>query len=229
MGGRLQPSTRRDRVEEKERAILRAARSVFVEHGFERARMAEIAKRAGVAEGTIYIYYKTKNDLLRAVVLQFWEGITESAAASVNPSAGTFEQLHALADRHLAIMIRDREFIELEVILRNSGTEPIASDRAPLRKYVAVFDAIFRRGQDRGDIVADAELWMARDLFYGTLEYSARTIVLRGARRPTGVVENLVAVLRARYGAGKRNGAPSRSLVDRLEAAVNRLEKRARA
>jgi AcrR family transcriptional regulator len=229
MGGRLQPSTRRDRVEEKERAILRAARSVFVEHGFERARMAEIAKRAGVAEGTIYIYYKTKNDLLRAVVLQFWEGITESAAASVNPSAGTFEQLHALADRHLAIMIRDREFIELEVILRNSGTEPIASDRAPLRKYVAVFDAIFRRGQDRGDIVADAELWMARDLFYGTLEYSARTIVLRGPRRPTGVVENLVAVFRARYGAGKRNGAPSRSLVDRLEAAVNRLEKRARA
>jgi AcrR family transcriptional regulator len=229
MGGRLQPSTRRDRVEEKERAILRAARSVFVEHGFERARMAEIAKRAGVAEGTIYIYYKTKNDLLRAVVLQFWEGITESAAASVNPSAGTFEQLHALADRHLTIMIRDREFIELEVILRNSGTEPIASDRAPLRKYVAVFDAIFRRGQDRGDIAADAELWMARDLFYGTLEYSARTIVLRGARRPTGVVENLVAVLRARYGAGKRNGAPSRSLVDRLEAAVNRLEKRARA
>jgi hypothetical protein len=92
-----------------------------------------------------------------------------------------------------------------------------------------VFDAIFRRGQDRGDIVADAELWMARDLFYGTLEYSARTIVLRGARRPTGVVENLVTVLRARYGAGKRNGAPSRSLVDRLEAAVNRLEKRARA
>jgi AcrR family transcriptional regulator len=229
MGGRLQPSTRRDRVEEKERAILRAARSVFVEHGFERARMAEIAKRAGVAEGTIYIYYKTKNDLLRAVVLQFWEGITESAAASVNPSAGTFEQLHALADRHLTIMIRDREFIELEVILRNSGTEPIASDRAPLRKYVAVFVAIFRRGQDRGDIAADAELWMARDLFYGTLEYSARTIVLRGARRPTGVVENLVAVLRARYGAGKRNGAPSRSLVDRLEAAVNRLEKRARA
>jgi AcrR family transcriptional regulator len=229
MGAKPQPSTRRDRVEEKERAILRAARSVFVEHGFERARMAEIAKRAGVAEGTIYIYYKTKNDLLRAVVLQFWEGITESAHAAVNPSAGTFEQLRALADRHLTTMIRDREFIELEVILRNSGTEPIASDRAPLRKYVAVFDAIFRRGQDRGDLVDNAELWMARDLFYGALEYTARTIVLRGVRRPTGAVDNLVAVFRARYGTGKKNGAPSPSLVDRLEAAVNRLEKKAGA
>ena len=47
------PSTRRGRVEEKERAILAAARSVFVKHGFERARMAEIARRASVAEGTI--------------------------------------------------------------------------------------------------------------------------------------------------------------------------------
>jgi TetR/AcrR family transcriptional regulator, fatty acid metabolism regulator protein len=229
MGVKPQLSTRRNRVEEKERAILGAARDVFVEHGFERARMAEIARRAGVAEGTIYIYYKTKNDLLRAVVLQFWEGITESAIAAIKPAAGTFEQLRALADQHLTIMIRDREFIELEVILRNLGTEPIASDRSPLRKYVAVFDGIFRRGQDRGDLVADTQIWMARDLFYGTLEYSARTIVLRGAKRPTGVVDNLVAVLRARYGAGKKNGAPPPSLVDRLEAAVNKLEKKTKA
>ena len=94
------PSTRRERVEEKERAILAAARAVFVKYGFERARMAEIARRAGVAEGTIYIYYKTKNDLLQAVVLQFWDGITEGAAKAVDPKAGTFDQLRALADHH---------------------------------------------------------------------------------------------------------------------------------
>jgi TetR/AcrR family transcriptional regulator, fatty acid metabolism regulator protein len=223
------PSTRRERVEEKERAILSAARAVFVKHGFERARMAEIAKRAGVAEGTIYIYYKTKNDLLQAVVLQFWDGITEGAARAVDPKAGTFEQLRALADHHLTLMIRDREFIELEVILRNSGTEPVASERTTMKRYVAVFDNIFRRGQDRGDLVSGVDLWMARDLFYGTLEYSARTIVLRGARRPTGVIDNLVAVFRARYGAGRNGPAPSASLVERMEAAVSKIEKMAKA
>lgn len=221
-------STRRERVEEKERAILAAARAVFVEHGFERARMAEIARRAGIAEGTIYIYYKTKIDLLQAVVLQFWDGITESAQKSVDPKAGTFEQLRALADHHLSLMIRDREFIELEVILRNSGTEPIASERTTMKRYVAVFDAIFRRGQDRGELMSDVAIWMARDLFYGTLEYSARTIVLRGAKRPTGVVDNLAAVFRARYGRDQ-DDAPSASLVDRLEAAVGRMEKLAKA
>jgi AcrR family transcriptional regulator len=220
------PSTRRGRVEEKERAILAAARAVFVKHGFEGARMAEIARRASVAEGTIYIYYKTKNDLLQTVVLQFWDGITEGAAKAVNPKAGTFEQLRALADHHLTLMIRDREFIELEVILRNSGTEPIASERTTMRRYVAVFDNIFRRGQDRGDLVSDVQLWMARDLFYGSLEYSARTIALRGAKRPTGVIDNLVAVFRSRYGAADGVLAPSASLVERMEAAVERLERR---
>jgi TetR/AcrR family transcriptional regulator, fatty acid metabolism regulator protein len=223
------PSTRRERVEEKERAILSAARAVFVKHGFERARMAEIARRAGVAEGTIYIYYKTKNDLLQAVVLEFWDGITEGAAKAVDPKPGTFEQLRALADHHLTLMIQDREFIELEVILRNSGAEPIASERTTMKRYVAVFDNIFRRGQDRGDLVPGVDIWMARDLFYGTLEYSARTIVLRGARRPTGVVDNLVAVFRARYGNGRSSAAPSASLVERMEAAVSRIEKMAKA
>jgi TetR/AcrR family transcriptional regulator, fatty acid metabolism regulator protein len=226
---KAEPSTRRERVEEKERAILSAARAVFVKHGFERARMAEIARRAGVAEGTIYIYYKTKNDLLQAVVRQFWDGITEGAARAVDPKAGTFEQLRALADHHLTLMIRDREFIELEVILRNSGTEPVASERTTMKRYVAVFDNIFRRGQDRGDLVSGVEIWMARDLFYGALEYSARTIVLRGAKRPTGVVDNLVAVFRARYGAALNGAAPSASLVERMEAAVRRIEKMGKA
>lgn len=217
------PSTRRGRVEEKERAILAAARAVFVKHGFDRARMAEIAKKAGVAEGTIYLYYKTKTDLMQAVVLQFWDGITGGAARAVEAGAPTFDQLRALADYHLTMMLRDREFVELEVILRNTGVEPIASERTTLKRYVAHFDAVFRRGQDRGDLAADAEVWMARDLFYGTLDYSARTISLRNARRPTGVVDNLVAVFRQRYGVRRADAPPS--LVDRLEKAVGRMEK----
>jgi len=221
-------STRRGRVEEKERAILSAARQVFVKHGFDKARIAEIAKRAGVAEGTIYIYYKTKMDLMQALLLQFWDDITEGATKAVDPRAGTFDQLRALADHHLTLMIRDREFIELEVILRNSRIEPIASDRTTLRRYVAVFDAVFRRGQDRGDLIHDADSWIARDLFYGTLDYSARTILLRNAKRPTGVVDNLIAVFRARYGA-QAGDAPSATLVERLEKAVGKMEKLARA
>ena len=68
---------------------------------------------------------------------------------------------------------------------------------------------------------------IARDVFFGTLEYSARTIVLRNAERPTGVVANLVAMFEAAY----RTPPPSeeqelQSLTKRLETAVERLEER---
>ncbi len=227
--GRTETATRRERVEEKERAILAAARAVFVKNGFEGARVAEIARRAGVAEGTIYLYYRTKNDLLQAVVLQFWEAITEGAQKAVNADADTFEQFRALAMHHLGVMSREREFLELEVILRHSGMEPIASERTKLKRYVAVFDAVFRRGQDRGDLVTEAEIWMARDLFYGGLEYSARTMALRGLRRQAGVVENLVATLRARYGKPAAGDKADATVADRLEAAVTRLERLGRS
>lgn len=220
-------SIRRGRVEEKERTILAAARTIFLKNGFERARMADIARRAGVAEGTIYIYYRTKNDLLQAVVLQFWDAITEDAARAVDPKADTFDQLRALAETHLALMIRDRDFIELEVILRNSGTEPVASDRRAIKRYAAVFDDVFRRGQDRGDLLRDVETWIARDLFYGALEYSSRTITLHSSRRPAQVVDSLVEVFRARYGVTSEASSPALSLVERMEALVERLERQA--
>jgi TetR/AcrR family fatty acid metabolism transcriptional regulator len=51
--------TQRQRLEAREEAILAAATSLFSESGVDGARMAEIARRADVAEGTVYLYYKT--------------------------------------------------------------------------------------------------------------------------------------------------------------------------
>ena len=92
---------------------------------------------------------------------------------------------------------------------------------------VAVFDDVFQRGIDRGLFSDDTPIWIARDLFYGTLEYSARTILLRGEDRPTGVVDNMVAVFRARFGVqtGTQAAEPSNiTLTRRLENAIERLE-----
>ena len=58
--------TQRQRLEAREEAILAAATAVFGESGVDGARMAEIARRADVAEGTVYLYYKNKHELLEA-------------------------------------------------------------------------------------------------------------------------------------------------------------------
>ena len=73
--------TRRAKIERKEQAILSAAREIFVAHGFDGARMSEIARRASIGEGTIYSYYESKAELMLAVLQQFWDGLTLEAEA----------------------------------------------------------------------------------------------------------------------------------------------------
>jgi len=214
-------------VEEKERAILAAAREVFVEQGVEGARMAEIARRAGVAEGTVYLYYKAKHHLMEAVVAEFWTALTEDARSAVDPTADTFDQIRAYASYHLTTIMDNLDFIDLTAVLRTSSQESMGS-RDLVRSYIQVFDQILRRGMDRGNLDGDVPAWIIRDLFSGSIEHSARTMMLRGQRDPQPVVDNLVRVLRAAYGRPSRwrPDDPEKlpSLVRRLESAVERLE-----
>jgi len=199
--------TQRAKLERKERVILDAARAIFVDHGFDGARMQEIARRAGIGEGTVYSYYESKAELMLAVLQQFWDGLTleaEGVMASVE-ATDLFARLEALARYHLNTVIVNADFINLTFALRRNNSE-VSVSRDHLRHYVAVFDRLFLRGQDRGELRADAVLWQARDIFYGSLEYSARSIETtmeadRSTREQLPVVDEMVALFRAHYGA----------------------------
>tara|TARA_R110002124_G_scaffold59139_2_gene163765 strand:- start:77 stop:811 length:735 start_codon:yes stop_codon:yes gene_type:complete len=217
----VQSETQRSKLERKERVILEAARAIFVDHGFDGARVQEIARRAGIGEGTIYSYYESKAELMLAVLQQFWDGLTleaEGVMASVQ-ATDFFNRLTALAEYHLNTVIVNADFINLTFALRRNNSE-VSVSRDHLRHYVAVFDRLFLRGQDRGELRADAVLWQARDIFYGSLEYSARSIEMtmeadRSTRDQQPVVDDMVALFRAHYGAdAERGGAGGATLVD---------------
>lgn len=221
--------TRRARLERKEALILDAARSVFVTAGFDGARMSEIARRAGIGEGTIYSYYESKAELMLAVLQQFWDGLTrEAEAVMASVEAPDFlVRLEALARYHLATVIRNADFINLTFALRRTNSE-VSVSRDHLRQYVAVFDRLFLRGQDRGELRGDAELWQARDVFYGALEYSARSIevTMEGARperRQQPVVDEMVALFRSHYGIDQAAARTGSSAANRLERKLDRL------
>ena len=200
--------TQRAKLERKEGVILAAARAIFVDHGFDGARMQEIARRAGIGEGTIYSYYESKAELMLAVLEQFWDGLTREAEDVMISVQATdfFGRLEALAAYHLAAVIRNSDFINLTFALRRNNSE-VSVSRDHLRQYVAVFDELFLRGQDRGELRPDAILWQARDIFYGSLEYSARSIEMtidaeRIPREQGPVVDQMVALFRSHYGTG---------------------------
>jgi len=222
-------ATRRQKVERKERAILEAARALFVELGYDGTRMAAIAARAGIGEGTVYSYYAAKSELMQAVLGEFWEDLTAGARAIVADRGDVFEQLGLLARYHLNAMIEQHDFLVLTHAVGNAHDD-LAPSREQLRRYVAVFDEIYRRGCDRGQLRDADALWMMRDSFYGALEYSARTIILHqrdSGHTPDAVVANLIGQFRAWTRADAARAAvvsDEGALALRLERAVDRIE-----
>jgi len=228
--------TRRQKVEEREQAIVSAAREVFGKHGFDKAKIAEIAKRAGVAEGTVYLYFENKNALLLAVLGAFYERLTREAADGIQAIDGTAERLEFLARHHLESVAGEWQMLGLAITLYRFDNEYGKTETYQFnRTYVAVFDQVIREGIIRGDIRDDVPLGLLRDIFYGSLEYAVRTLRLRKPPAKTdteNVARDFLRVLAAGFYAPARDKAPTdttnlqawQSVAGRLEKAATRME-----
>ena len=191
--------------------------------------MADIARSAEVAEGTIYLYFKNKHALLQAVVERFYEGLTEAAQIGVRDIGDTFECLRFLAAHHLLSCIREWRILELVTALYRNVPKYQTEGQYKLNKaYVAVFDDVIRTGVARGDVGESIPLWVVRDLFYGTLEYAARTQILRGKQEDIDVIiDNLMTILQSGVGQERSMKTGVNDLdnvTQRLEAVAARME-----
>jgi TetR/AcrR family fatty acid metabolism transcriptional regulator len=186
--------SQRERLEARESTILAAATAVFVDMGVDGARMADIAAKADIAEGTLYLYYKNKQALLHEVVDAFWANLTDGAEQAVDPALPMREQLHQLASYHLMALLNQFDVVGLTYRARLRHGEP-EQQLGPIRGYVRVFDRLVERGTDRGEIQPALPLWQLRDLFYGWLEFSARTLLLRGEGFDQTLIDNLVMLI----------------------------------
>jgi AcrR family transcriptional regulator len=111
---------------DKLRRIKDAARELFVEKGFDDTMTREIAIRAGVGLGTIFIYAANKRDLLFLIVNDELENIAKEAAASVNEQASLLENLLDVSRRHYEFFGRQPALSRLvlrEMVFYDSGAQ----------------------------------------------------------------------------------------------------------
>ena len=216
--------TSRARVEAKESSILAAAEKIFARAGFDGAKVSDIARAASVAEGTVYLYYKNKQDLLAGVVGRFWTQLTLGAEAAIQPDATTKEQLEQLGRYHLNSILDQFEVVSLTYRARPQQEQ----DLDQVREYVRVFDRIMQRGVDRGELPKGTPIGQLRDVFFGTLEFSARTLKLRERPYDHSVVSNLLSLMvdptDAVSGASKDKEPSNRDLMNTLKAIQKQLE-----
>ncbi|NMO16912.1 TetR/AcrR family transcriptional regulator [Pyxidicoccus fallax] len=123
MAPRAEDQNRQMRERSSE-AIRRAALELFIEKGFHAASIAEIAKRAGVSKGLIYNYYRSKDELLQALME---DRLREAAAtyASVPAGGGAAEKLRYIVDSSVEQIVRNHELYRLYfALLLQPGATP---------------------------------------------------------------------------------------------------------
>lgn len=184
-------NTSRQRLEAKESSILDAAEQVFTRAGFDGAKIATIAQTAAVAEGTVYLYYRNKQDLLAGVVGRFWARLTLGAEEAITPEGSAVTQLDQLARYHLRSILEQFEVVSLTYRARPQQER----DLDQVRDYVRIFDRIMLRGIDRKELPDGVPVSQLRDVFFGTLEFSARTLKLRNQPYDQSIVTNLLALM----------------------------------
>jgi AcrR family transcriptional regulator len=113
------------RKEARPQEILEAALAVFAEKGFAATRMEDIAARAGVTKGTIYLYFPSKEDVFKSLVRQTFGGTLNRVVEAAAAYQGSARELLALVLRTIGTFLRTSDRVVLpKIILAESGNFP---------------------------------------------------------------------------------------------------------
>jgi TetR/AcrR family fatty acid metabolism transcriptional regulator len=175
----------RPRVVDKRRRILDAAVHVFARKGYFAARVSDIAKKAGVADGTIYLYFRNKEDLLVRLFDEVMSVHVAEARAAVHALPSAPERLLAIAERHLAVLGANRDIAAVfQVELRQSTRFMERFTASWLRDYFALLDAVIEQGQRDGSLRADVGRKVAAKVLFGALDETVTSWLLSDKRYP---------------------------------------------
>lgn len=146
--------------EEKKRAIALAAIQVFGEKGFDRARMDDIAKTAGVGKGTLYEYFKDKEEVLEHSFQTMMSDVWGDIGFESDPEASIFDALHDVTFG-VAKLLEDMGSLYrffLEYMLHLSRSEKPADFLAQvLEEFRSVAIGLLEQGKVTGEIRADLD------------------------------------------------------------------------
>ena len=167
----------------KREAILRAATDVFAGRGFFNAQVADVARAAGVAAGTVYLYFRSKDDLLVSIFERTMREALADGQQAVASLRDPADRLRRLARLHLARLGRDRNLaIVFQVELRQSTKFMERFSSTLLREYLGLIRAAIADGQAAGVFRGSLNATAAAKMFFGALDEMATNWILSRRR-----------------------------------------------
>jgi TetR/AcrR family transcriptional regulator, fatty acid metabolism regulator protein len=169
---------------DKRERILRAAIKVFAKNGFYDTRVSEVAKAAGVADGTIYLYFKSKDELLRSLFEDRVETLLSFMKAELPKQTSAPGKLRRIIEMQLGVLEGERDLAEVFTVILRQSTKVLKEYAAPkFTAYLDLIAAVVSEGQAAGDFRTDVPPLIVARATWGALDGIALTWALGRAER----------------------------------------------
>jgi TetR/AcrR family fatty acid metabolism transcriptional regulator len=164
---------------DKRDAILRAATHVFARSGFFQSQVADVARVAGVAAGTVYLYFRSKDDLLVSIFERTMKEALAEGRAALEGVTDPAARLRRMARLHLERIGRDRDLaVVVQVELRQSIKFMERFSSTHLQDYLNLIRRTISDGQQAGVFRRDVDANVAAKVFFGALDEMATNWML---------------------------------------------------
>jgi TetR/AcrR family fatty acid metabolism transcriptional regulator len=168
---------------DKREAILKAATQVFARNGFFHSQVADVARAAGVAAGTVYLYFRSKEDLLVSLFERTMREAIAEGRDALEGVSDPHERLSRIARLHLERLGRDRDLaVVFQVELRQSTKFMERFSSTYLRDYLGQIRDTIAQGQAAGQFRRDVNPTVAAKIFFGALDEMATNWILSRRR-----------------------------------------------
>jgi TetR/AcrR family fatty acid metabolism transcriptional regulator len=170
---------------EKYQRILDSAIAVFAERGFHSARVSDIAGRAGVADGTVYLYFRNKEEILMAAINTAFEAFMKLARIELAKIESPVEKLRRLAFLHFESLGSNRNLaVVLQMELRQSVRFLETFSHHQMVEYFGLVRECIKQGKDHGLFRAELNDKIAANCFFGALDEMVTSWVLAEEEYP---------------------------------------------
>ncbi len=164
---------------DKRERILQAAIVEMASRGYHGTTVSRIARRAGVADGTIYLYFKNKEEILVSVFEQVMDRFLSQGILELEPTADAVSRLREIVNLHLEQVGEDYDLaVILQVELRHNLRFLDLFSRTRLHDYLVILAGVVEQGQHEGVFRADLDPMFTAKLIFGVLDQTATDWVL---------------------------------------------------
>lgn len=168
---------------DKKQRILRAAIKMFAEKGYTGATISEIASLANIADGSIYEYFKNKEDLLLSIPEERFKEHINRLQETFNDRNST-KKIRRFIEFHFGLYLNDFDFVKvcLILILLNRRFYQSGAYQS-LRQYVKVFEDLVEEGVKDGSFNPDTNIRIFRNMFLGAFTHMLLRWIFRSEGR----------------------------------------------